>query len=621
MDTGAANIPEKAAAQRASTAFCVTMYNEPSSFLKKTLLSIAQAVAACGSAEGPDAYAICIILDGKERVCATVLDMLASLNLVPHDGGWRHDETDFFTSSPRLTKLFTDFGIAPPVIEESGDRIRIVVALKDANRGKLHSHIVFFGHLCPLLAPTYCFQVDVGSILPTAALSGLLAEMERMPRTGAVAPRIATPRPAPGDNFLIGWQNFDFCARTSVLWRVEACTGYLSVLPGQASIYRWRALQGMDHEGGQSARSPIQIYLRSGKSPSIFSRVMYMAEDRVLGGEIASGSDGRIGTAYAPDIEIATDPCDSFQELARQRRRWNNGAMACRAWVLGRFAALMARSSLGVAARLRLAATIAAQTALFLSDAFPLARLAAWISVLIGISRHASTPLEETLDTAFWGVSAACLLAHLLAAGSRRMPPALPRILGAAGCALMATSLAAGLPFPVLAFLSLPLLLSEGTMALDGKIGMEDLLRRPRIHYLKGVLECGLFLYSSRHALDLSWGTKGLTQPPPLRGSRFSMKMWQAGTCLAWIAANLVVAGLAVEQPGALFAPLNPIVEFFRSIETVIAGTALLSLIARRLSPREPSNRAARTAGRATLLAVPASDPQATVASYETPSR
>ena len=69
---------------------------------------------------------------------------------------------------------------------------------------------------------------------------------------------------------------------------------------------------------------------------------MFLAEDRVFGNEIvlARGKSWRIG--YCPAAEATTDACDTFGELLRQRRRWQN-ALAVRLWLWGRLPAYLAR--------------------------------------------------------------------------------------------------------------------------------------------------------------------------------------------------------------------------------------------------------------------------------------
>ena len=56
-----------------------------------------------------------------------------------------------------------------------------------------------------------------------------------------------------------------------------------------------------------------------------------------------SDKSWRIG--YCPAAEATTDACDTFGELLRQRRRWQNSALAVRLWLWGRLPAYLAGST------------------------------------------------------------------------------------------------------------------------------------------------------------------------------------------------------------------------------------------------------------------------------------
>src|SRR6185295_14458620 len=59
---------------------------------------------------------------------------------------------------------------------------------------------------------------------------------------------------------------------------------------------------------------------------------MYLAEDRVMGLNLVFSRGHRWRIAYIPSAVAITDSCETVTELLRQRRRWNNSALACRLW-------------------------------------------------------------------------------------------------------------------------------------------------------------------------------------------------------------------------------------------------------------------------------------------------
>ena len=85
---------------------------------------------------------------------------------------------------------------------------------------------------------------------------------------------------------------------------------------------------------------PLDAYLRGLNAVAPLERVMFLAEDRVFGNEIVLAQDKSWRIGYCPTAEATTDACDTFGELLRQRRRWQNSALAVRLWLWGRLPGL-----------------------------------------------------------------------------------------------------------------------------------------------------------------------------------------------------------------------------------------------------------------------------------------
>lgn len=118
---------------------------------------------------------------------------------------------------------------------------------------------------------------------------------------------------------------------------MESIFGYVSVLPGAFSAYRYEALQG----------APLDKYffLESDENRLVvepFSANMYLAEDRIMGFEMLVKKDHNYTLHYGRGNEkneknekvivvvntavATTDIPSNLNILIRQRRRWLNGS-------------------------------------------------------------------------------------------------------------------------------------------------------------------------------------------------------------------------------------------------------------------------------------------------------
>jgi chitin synthase len=111
---------------------------------------------------------------------------------------------------------------------------------------------------------------------------------------------------------------------------LESSFGYVSVLPGAFSAYRYRAILGRPLEqyfhGDHSLAErlgPKGIY-----GMNIFTKNMFLAEDRILCFELVAKAGDRWTLTYVKPSKAETDVPESAAELIGQRRRWLNGSFA-----------------------------------------------------------------------------------------------------------------------------------------------------------------------------------------------------------------------------------------------------------------------------------------------------
>jgi chitin synthase len=102
------------------------------------------------------------------------------------------------------------------------------------------------------------------------------------------------------------------------------------VLPGAFSAYRYRAILG--HPLEQYFHGDHSLADRLGKKGihgmNIFTKNMFLAEDRILCFELVAKANDRWTLTYVKPSKAETDVPETAVELIGQRRRWLNGSFA-----------------------------------------------------------------------------------------------------------------------------------------------------------------------------------------------------------------------------------------------------------------------------------------------------
>jgi chitin synthase len=568
-------------------AFCVTLYNEPQASLRSTLASLLAAshffhrqVRFRGKFS-----TICIIADGLGHMNPGTLALLSQIGLLEHGVDWDSSEMELYSSVLQPNPLLRMLDVQTSSKDlELLEPVRFLVCLKRMNRGKLQSHSFFFEVFCRDVQPIYCFQVDSGTTLAPETASELVRCMEESPAVGALAARVMPAVPSLQKGFLALWQYADFAWRKAVLWPFEVATGHLSVVPGQASMIRWRALQFLAGQPGRAGtRDPVQAYLRGNEDGGSLNRVMYLAEDRVIGSQIvlAPGSSWELG--YAPGAAAVTDACQSLGELLRQRRRWNNSGMASRVWLAGKWYSFLRRSDRSAARKWSFSLAMLVQLTIavrdFLIPALFFSLLSAfcrsiWTQgpVMAGLTYavcgtvvaaellFAHCDFVDTSSTPWWVVARGRMSARLIAAGLfvASSVLALPTCAALFVLAPAAALFAMRYVFPVKALPALGSVL---------------------LFPLPSLLMCSIL---SAHAMwnidDVSWGTKGLTRTADATVGRRQLRRVRNYVFASWVIANALAVTCTLTMRGWFFKTLNPVLEVGSAIDMLMIAGALVKL-------------------------------------------
>ena len=108
---------------------------------------------------------------------------------------------------------------------------------------------------------------------------------------------------------------------------LESVFGYISVLPGAFSAYRYKALKDTAPGVG-----PLSSYFKGealhggAADAGIFEANMYLAEDRILCFELVAKKGEQWLLKYVKAAKAETDVPDNLAEFISQRRRWLNGS-------------------------------------------------------------------------------------------------------------------------------------------------------------------------------------------------------------------------------------------------------------------------------------------------------
>jgi chitin synthase len=173
--------------------------------------------------------------------------------------------------------------------------------LKEKNAKKINSHRWFFDSFCRKLEPRACILLDVGTKPLEKSFYRLWKEFELCPQVAGACGEIFTEGGMKLLNPLVAAQNFEYKISNILDKPLESVFGFIAVLPGAFSAYRYSALQN-----GKDGTGPLQKYFKGeslhsgddGGHVSIHEANMYLAEDRILCFELVTKKGCNYKLAY-----------------------------------------------------------------------------------------------------------------------------------------------------------------------------------------------------------------------------------------------------------------------------------------------------------------------------------
>ncbi|KAH7322942.1 class 2 chitin synthase [Stachybotrys elegans] len=317
---------------------CITMYNEDEIGFTRTMHAVMKNISHfCSRTRsrtwgetGWQKIVVCIISDGREKIHPRTLDALAAM------GVYQHGIAKNFVNNRAVqahvyeytTQVSLDSDLKFKGAEKGIVPCQMIFCLKEKNQRKLNSHRWFFNAFGKALNPNVCILLDVGTRPGGNSLYHLWKAFDTDSNVAGACGEIKAMKGKYGVNLLnplVASQNFEYKMSNILDKPLESVFGYITVLPGALSAYRYHALQN-----DETGHGPLSQYFKGetlhGQHADVFTANMYLAEDRILCWELVAKRNERWVLKYVKACTGETDVPDAVPEFISQRRRWLNGA-------------------------------------------------------------------------------------------------------------------------------------------------------------------------------------------------------------------------------------------------------------------------------------------------------
>lgn len=317
--------------RKAELLIALTMYNEDENLFLRSMTSVLKNIRhfcsrSHSSVWGKESWkriVVCVISDGRNKINHRVLGVLGVMGV--YQDGIMKDHVNERSVTAHLFEFTSQIYINEAFEIKNSERgyvpTQIIFCLKEKNAKKINSHRWLFQAFAPLLSTNICVLIDVGTQPGDTSLYHLWKAFKDPNVAGACGEIVADAgRYKLGLlNPLICAQNFEYKTSNILDKALESICGYISVLPGAFSAYRYSALVGR----------PLKAYFLGEtmeNEVSLLTANTYLAEDRILCLELIAKKGSSWLLKYVRLARAKTDVPSTIPELISQRRRWLNGS-------------------------------------------------------------------------------------------------------------------------------------------------------------------------------------------------------------------------------------------------------------------------------------------------------
>lgn len=327
----------------------VTMYNEDDFLFARTMIGVFKNIEhMCSRTSsktwGKEAWkkiVVCVVSDGRAKINPRTRAVLAGLGV--YQDGIAKQQVNGKDVTAHIYEYTTQLGMelkgkTVQIKPRGATPVQMLFCLKEKNQKKINSHRWFFQAFSRVLDPNICVLLDAGTKPGKDSIYQLWKAFDIEPMCGGACGEIKVMLSS-GKKLispLVATQNFEYKMSNILDKPLESAFGFISVLPGAFSAYRYIALQN-----DKSGNGPLEKYFAGekmhGANAGIFTANMYLAEDRILCFELVSKRNCRWILQYVKSSTGETDVPDTMAEFIMQRRRWLNGSFFAAVYALAHF--------------------------------------------------------------------------------------------------------------------------------------------------------------------------------------------------------------------------------------------------------------------------------------------
>jgi chitin synthase len=327
----------------------VTMYNEDDILFARTMIGVLKNVEYMCSRNssktwGPDAWkkiVVCVVSDGRSKINPRTRALLAGMGV--YQDGIAKQQVNGKDVTAHIYEYTTQVGMTlkNDVVQliPKKQPVQMLFCLKEKNQKKINSHRWFFQAFGRVLNPNICVLIDAGTRPGGNSIYHLWKAFDLEPMCGGACGEIKAMLGTGGKhllNPLVATQNFEYKMSNILDKPLESAFGFISVLPGAFSAYRYVALQN-----DKNGEGPLEKYFKGetlhGAGAGVFTANMYLAEDRILCFELVTKRNCHWILQYVKSATGETDVPDTVTELILQRRRWLNGSFFAAIYAIAHF--------------------------------------------------------------------------------------------------------------------------------------------------------------------------------------------------------------------------------------------------------------------------------------------